>query len=67
MRKQLYYALAAVILGSTAVPETAAAETLLPAPAASVPTVHATTADRAETLKKRKKRKKRRMGSRRGR
>jgi hypothetical protein len=58
MRKQLYYALAAVILGSAAAPAETQAATLAPRPTTAV--VHAAKAERTDTLKKRKKRHKRR-------
>jgi CelD/BcsL family acetyltransferase involved in cellulose biosynthesis len=65
MRKQLYYALAAVILGGAAVPETSAAEVSRPTPLSTTAVLHAADANHAQALKKRKKRKKHRSSRRR--
>ncbi|GAB2962052.1 hypothetical protein GCM10027048_32990 [Hymenobacter coalescens] len=67
MRKQLYYALATLVLGTAATPETSHAEALFPvsAPAAAPATLDAADAVGSSTLNKRKKRKKRRATRRR--
>ncbi|OON68193.1 hypothetical protein [Hymenobacter sp. CRA2] len=59
MRKQIYYALAGLLLGTTVFPEHSSAESFT-APAPAAPTLKAASADRVEGLKKRKKRKKNR-------
>lgn len=64
MRKQLTYALAALLIGGAAVPDDSFAAPLTPAAPVSA-TLHAADADGSSLLKKRKRGKKRRSGHRR--
>ncbi|MCC3156279.1 hypothetical protein LJ737_03470 [Hymenobacter sp. 15J16-1T3B] len=64
MRKQIYYALAALIFGSAAAPEASYAESLVPATSTAT-VLHSADASHGSDVSKRKKRKKRRAGRRR--